>query len=119
MIPSLSRSVHYILGPGFKNTGEHRAATISGVWGGDKPATEETAVHLHVMMNSRHDPEYQEDKGGFVVVPIVKQDPHCKMPDSWHMPERANEAPVEASALPFEPDKLAKASKSPRELVHA
>ena len=86
MIPSLGRTVHYVLPEEHRHKGQHRAARISQVWAAPgSPATEETSVALAVDLDPLNDP--------YEYVPLLSvrnsvQDPHGKMPGSWHEPER-------------------------------
>lgn len=84
MIPSLGRTVHYILPDSSKHKGQHRAAVISQVWADPgKEADENTPVQLHVYNDTLNDAGT-----AFHVAPNVTQDPHCKQAGSWHEPER-------------------------------
>ena len=86
MIPSLGRTVHYVLPEASRHKGQHRAAVISQVWAdkGSAP-TEETPVHLTVFNDTLNDP----NDGPVSIVRNCVQDPFGKMPGSWHEPERA------------------------------
>jgi hypothetical protein len=89
MIPSLGRTVHYVLPREHKHKGQHRAARITQVWTdkqGEVP-TEATDVCLSVDL----DPVNDEYSGSPVlVVRRSSQDPHGKMEGSWHEPERVD-----------------------------
>lgn len=85
MIPSLGRTVHYILPEASRHKGQHRAAVITQVWvDPGKAPDDNTPVHLHVYNDTLNDPG-----ASFHIAPNVTQDPHCKQPGSWHEPERA------------------------------
>jgi hypothetical protein len=104
MIPSLGRTVHYVLPSDHKHAGQHRAATISQVWSDNgKDADEATPVHLHVMSDTLNDL-------GTPIVFIAKnvtQDPMGRQPNSWHEPERAKVAKGRAQMLEVEKAEVA------------
>lgn len=88
MIPSLGRTVHYVLPRGHKHAGQHRAAIIAQVWKADpkSPVTPETPVALAVHLDPLNDP--------FEVFPLISvvnvvQDPTGTTAGTWHEPERA------------------------------
>lgn len=92
MIPSIGRTVHFVLPKEARHPGQHRAAVISQVWTanpGDLP-TEETAVQLHVYADLAND---GYAGSGVFVVRNATQDPFGKQLGSWHEPERANVPP--------------------------
>jgi hypothetical protein len=81
MIPSVGRTVHYVLNEG-PSKGEHRPAVIVRVW--DKEPTEKSVVQLQVFTDGSND--------GFENViwrTSVPQDAADKLPGTWHEPERA------------------------------
>lgn len=82
MIPTIGRSVHYVLPKGVKNTGHHRHAVISQVWE-DEPS-ETTRVQLHVVPDGTNDGE-----NGPYYVNSACQDSTTLTPGTWHEPERA------------------------------
>lgn len=82
MIPTIGRSVHYVLPDGVKNKGHHRAATISQVW--TEEATEKTQVQLYVIPDGVNDGE-----NGPYYVRNASQDSEEMKPGTWHEPERA------------------------------
>jgi hypothetical protein len=87
MIPSLGRTVHYILPDTAKHKGQHRAARITQVWtekqGG--AADENTAVALSVDLDPAND-DY--NIWPILIVRHCTQDPYAKQLGSWHEPER-------------------------------
>jgi hypothetical protein len=87
MIPTLGRTVHYVLPDTARHKGQHRAARISQVWTekGQEP-TEETPVALAVDLDPLND-EYGEIP--ILIVRNSTQDPYGKQMGSWHEPERA------------------------------
>ena len=87
MIPSLGRTVHYVLPETARHKGGHRAARIAQVWADKgKDATEETPVALAVDL----DPLNDDFPNGlpFLSVRNCTQDPYGKQLGSWHEPER-------------------------------
>ena len=89
MIPSLGRTVHYVLPETARHKGQHRAARISQVWSDKgRDATEETAVALAVDLDPIND-DYQSGVP-MMFVPHSTQDPHGKQLGSWHEPERVD-----------------------------
>ena len=86
MIPSLGRTVHYVLPETARHKGQHRAARITQVWTEkDKEATEETPVALAVDLDPLND-----EFGEFPMLSVrnATQDPFGKQMGSWHEPER-------------------------------
>ena len=91
MIPSLGRTVHYVLPKGARHQGQHRSARISQVWT-DKPgaaATEETPVALAVDLDPLNDNDLFLNGLPLRFVKNSTQDPLGKLEGSWHEPERA------------------------------
>lgn len=80
MIPSIGRTVHYIL-PSGRSAGEHRPAIIVRVW--DKTPTEESLVQLQVFTDGRNDEAHNVEWRT-----SVHQDPSAQKPGTWHEPER-------------------------------
>lgn len=80
MIPSIGRTVHYILPTG-RSAGEHRPAIIVRVW--DKTPTEESVVQLQVFTDGRND-----DLPVIWWCTSVHQDSTAQKPGTWHEPER-------------------------------
>ena len=76
MIPSIARTVHYVL-----PNGEHRPAIIVRVW--DPSPTEKSLVQLQVFTDGSNDGlqnvEWRTS---------VHQDADTKAPNTWHEPER-------------------------------
>jgi len=76
MIPSIGRTVHYVLSPG-----QERPAVIVRVW--DEKPTEKSVVQLQVFTDGENDGlknvEWRTS---------VHQD-NAKAPGTWHEPERA------------------------------
>ena len=76
MIPSIGRTVHYVL-----PNGEHRPAIITRVW--DQVPTESSVVQLQVFTDGSNDGlqnvEWRTS---------VHQDNATKAPNTWHEPER-------------------------------
>jgi hypothetical protein len=87
MIPSIGRTVHYVLPETAKHKGGHRAARIVQVWleKGDVLG-ENTPVALAVDL----DPLNDDFPHGlpFLSVRNCTQDPFGKQMGSWHEPER-------------------------------
>lgn len=95
MIPSLGRTVHYVLPESHRHKGQHRAARITQVWT-EKPgmdAAEDTSVALSVDLDPAND-----DYSGLpvLIVRLSTQDPFGKQLGSWHEPERADSAAMKA-----------------------
>lgn len=107
MIPTIGRTVHYVLPKNHRHAGQHRAAVISQVWSdkGQDP-TEMTPVQLHVFLDSMNDPE--GNAAAMLVIRDSLQDPTGTTGGSWH---QAEPAPVPPAAKP--------AIKAKGELVHA
>lgn len=97
MIPSLGRTVHYVLPKGARHQGQHRSARISQVWteklGGDP--REDTAVALSVDLDPLNDHDLFLNGLPIRFVVNSTQDPLGKQFGSWHEPERAVIPPVE------------------------
>lgn len=110
MIPSLGRTVHYVLPESSRHKGQHRAARIVQTWNkpGD-PITEETSVALAVDLDPLND-DYPQHGLPILSVRNAVQDPYGKMPGSWHEPERA--------AVPEKPAKT-KTAEPAKELAPA
>jgi hypothetical protein len=80
MIPSIGRSVHYVLNAG-PSAGQHRAAIIVRVW--DPVPSERSAVQLQVFTDGLNDEE-----PNIIWRTSVLQDNASKNPGTWHEPER-------------------------------
>lgn len=73
-----------------RHKGQHRSARIVQVWTpkGAEP-NEETSVALLVDLDPLNDPPTRHGPL-FMSVDNCAQDPHGKMPGSWHEPERVD-----------------------------
>ena len=90
MIPSLGRTVHYVLPKGAKHQGQHRSARISQVWSDrGKAPSENTPVALSVDLDPLNDDDIFLNGLPMRFVQNSTQDPFGKLPGSWHEPERA------------------------------
>lgn len=117
MIPSLGRTVHYVLPETARHKGQHRAARIAQVWAEkDKEATEETPVALAVDLDPLND-EY----GDFPMLSVRNstQDPHGKQPGSWHECERADSPEMRAARAEEEAQRAKRLAKKDKDLVPA
>lgn len=83
MIPSIGRTVHYVLPAAQPNGGEHRPAIHEG-----------SVVQLQVFLDGGNDAVQPcQDPPNLMWATSVHQDSTLKMPGTWHEPERV-EAPV-------------------------
>ena len=90
MIPSLGRTVHYVLPESALHKGQHRSARIVQVWSDPgKDATDETPVALAVDLDPLNDIRDFKNGMPFLSVRSATQDPFGKQSGSWHEPERA------------------------------
>lgn len=84
MIPSIGRTVHYVLNSG-PSRGEHRPAIIVRVW--DKIPTDDSLVQLQVFTDGENDGEENT-----VWRTSVHQDNESKAPGTWHPAEFVNQS---------------------------
>lgn len=82
MIPSIGRTVHYILPDNGKNPGEHRPAIIVRVW--DAKPHEQSCVQLQVFTDGEND-----GLPNVTWKTSVQQDATGQRFGSWHEPEEA------------------------------
>lgn len=82
-IPSIGRSVHYVLNEG-PHSGQHRPATIVRAWG-DQP---DSMVNLQVLTDSDADGHYNDALPPVLWKTSVHLDPSGEKPGTWHWPER-------------------------------
>lgn len=82
-IPSIGRTVHYVLNEG-PHSGQHRPATIVRVWG-ELPAS---AVNLQVLTDSNEDGTSNDCLPPVMWKTSILQDATGERPGSWHWPER-------------------------------
>jgi hypothetical protein len=94
--PSVGRVVHYVLPAESPHAGEHRAAVIARIIGGDPGPDNvpEQIIHLSVHKGSPDDFTGCTHAIGHVessAVALVSNVPHdsAGAPDTWHWPERA------------------------------
>lgn len=84
MIPSIGRTVHYVLPASLRNTGHHRAAIVTNC--APDPSEEKSKVSLTVFLDGA-DERAGSPPMPFLCLRDVPQDPSGK-PGTWHEPER-------------------------------
>jgi hypothetical protein len=78
-IPTIGRTVIYVMPAGHSKAGMHRPAVVTIAWS-DLP---DAAVNLHVLI----DPANDEPLAGEHQCSVA-HDPEGKQPRSWHWPQR-------------------------------